>query len=291
VTIDLNIYLTDAGIPLEKTLVMRHTPTERSLLRRLPNWADSNPTMYNNYQSNQNPKREEQLTRAAHLASFIGVKTGEALFVGIYKVEGWKEIPVEEFAELEIVKELYGYGSKPKNQHHVKWFDLRLMPQMAELKGRLVLTWPEKHGARSWSRWAAPNTFPVKTIHEESVLVPPPPTSPRHLVLTWDDLQTLSERWKTTLRAWRGVYLIHDECEGKNYVGAAYGEDNIYGRWMNYATSGDGGNVKLRGRGPSTFRFSILQLTGQDAPIEEVLEIERGWKVRLHTRGDYGLNI
>src|ERR1700680_938189 len=84
-TVDLNVYLTDAGIPLEKTLVMRHTPTERSLLRRLSNWADSNPPMYNNYQSNQNPIQEKQLTLATHLASFIGVKTGEALFVGIYK--------------------------------------------------------------------------------------------------------------------------------------------------------------------------------------------------------------
>jgi hypothetical protein len=288
-TVDLNIYLTDAGIPLDNTLVMRHTETERSLLRRLSNWADSNPAMYNNHQSNQNPIQEKQLTLATHLASFIGVKSGEALFVGIYKVEGWKEIPVAEFTEMEIVKELYGYGNKPKNPQHVKWFDLRLMPQMAELKGRLVLTWAEKSAARSWSRWAAPNKFPVKTIHEESVLVPPPPTSPRGLVFTWDDLQTLSERWKTTLRAWRGIYLIHDMNGGKNYVGAAYGEDNIYGRWMNYAATGDGGNVKLRYRDPKTFRFSILRLIGQDAPIEEVTEIERDWMMRLHTRED-GLN-
>jgi hypothetical protein len=155
-TIDLNTYLTDADIPLDKTLVMRHTPTEKSLLRRLPDWADSNPEMYNNYQCNQNLVQEKQLSLATHLASFIGMKTGEALFVGIYTVEDWKEIPVAEYTEMEIVKELYGYGSRPKNQHHVKWFDLRLMPQMAELKGRLVLTWAEKYAARSWSRWAQP---------------------------------------------------------------------------------------------------------------------------------------
>jgi hypothetical protein len=207
-TIDLNTYLTDAGIPLDKTLVMRHTPTEKSLLKRLPNWAASNPEMYNNYQSNQNPVQEKQLSLATHLASFIGLKTSEALFVGIYKVEGWKEIPVAEFTEMEVVKKLYGYGSRPKNQHHVKWFDLRLMPQMAELKGRLVLTWAEMYAARSWSRWAAPNTFPVKTIHEESVLVPPMP-SWRDLVLEWAELQTLPESWKAKLREWRAIYLIH----------------------------------------------------------------------------------
>jgi hypothetical protein len=39
-TIDLNTYLTDAGIPLDKTLVIRHTPTEKSLLKRLRELRD-----------------------------------------------------------------------------------------------------------------------------------------------------------------------------------------------------------------------------------------------------------
>ncbi len=288
-TVDLNTYLTDAGIPLDKTLVMRHTPTEKSLLKRLRNWAVSNPEMYNNYQSNQNSVQEKQLSIAKHLASFIGIKTGEALFVGIYKVETWKEIPVAEFTEMEVVKTLYGYGSRPKNQHHVKWFDLRLMPQMAELKGRLVLTWPEMYAARSWSRWAAPNTFPVKTIHEESALVPPMP-SWRNLIIEWADLQTLPESWKAKLREWRAIYLIHDMNDGKNYVGSAYGEDNLAIRWATYAMSGHGGNVRLRGRDPNNFRFSILELVGPSMPMVEVVEIEQSWMRRLHTRADGGLN-
>jgi hypothetical protein len=32
--VDLNIHLTDAGIPLEKTLVMRHTPVGRLIFNR-----------------------------------------------------------------------------------------------------------------------------------------------------------------------------------------------------------------------------------------------------------------
>jgi hypothetical protein len=288
-TIDLNTYLTDAGIPLDKTLVMRHTPTQKSLLKRLPNWAASKPEMYNNYQSNQNPVQEKQLSLATHLASFIGMKTGEALFVGIYKVEGWKEIPVAEFTKMEVVKELYGYGSRPKNEHHVKWFDLRLMAEMAELKGRLVLTWAEMYAARSWSRWAAPNTFPVKTIHEESVLVPPMP-SWRELILEWAELQTLPESWKAKLREWRAIYLINDISYGKNYVGSAYGEDNLDLRWAEYVrTGGHGGNAQLRGREPNNFRFSILELVGPSMPMEEVVEIERSWMLRLHTRTG-GLN-
>ncbi len=287
--IDLNAYLADAGIPLDKTLVMRHTPTVKPLLKRLRNWAVSRPEMYNYYQSNQHPTQENQLSRATHLASFIGVKTGEALFVGIYKVEGWKEIPVAEFIEMEVVKELYGHGSRLKNQSHVKWFDLRVMPEMAELKGRLVLKWAEMHGARSWSRWAAPNTFPVKTIHEESALAPTMP-SWRDLILEWAELQTLPESWKAKLREWRAIYLIHDMSDGKNYIGSAYGEDNLDHRWAEYVrTGGHGGNVQLRGREPNNFRFSIHELVGPSMPMEEVVDIEWSWMLRLHTRTS-GLN-
>ena len=159
---------------------------------------------------------------------------------------------------------------------------------MAELKGRLVLRWPEKHAARNWARWARPNIFPVKTIHEESVLVPPMP-SWRDLMLEWAELQTLPESWKAKLREWRAIYLIHDTNDGKDYVGSASGEDNLAARWATYAVTGHGGNVQLRARDPNSFRFTILELVGPSMPKDEVVEIERSWMLRLHTRTG-GLN-
>jgi hypothetical protein len=289
VAIELNTLLTDAGIPLASTLIMRHTPTERGLLRRLSVWAESNPQMYNDYQSNQDIRQENMLRRAKYLASFIGPKVGEALFVGIYKVEGWKEIPVAEFCEMEIVKELYGYGSRPKQQDHVKWFDLGLMPQMAEFKGRLVLSWPQGAAVRSWARWAEPNTFPVKAIHAESILVPPMPPW-REVVCAWAELKTLPDSWRATLRQWRAIYLIHDVSDGKTYVGSAYGEENVDDRWAAYAATGHGGNAELRSRDPRNFRFSILELVGPSMPGVEVIAIEGSWKRRLHTLFPNGLN-
>jgi hypothetical protein len=41
---------------------------------------------------------------------------------------------------------------------------------------------------------------------------------------------------------WRGIYYIFDVSDGKGYVGSAYGNDDLLGRWMNYTSVGHGGN-------------------------------------------------
>ena len=100
--------------------------------------------------------------------------------------------------------------------------------------------------------------------------------------------------WRTALSHWRGVYLIHNVSDGKNYVGSAsgalHGSENLLGRWQNYAHGGDGGNKLLLGRDPANFRFSILQIVAHDLGGAEVVAIENTWKDRLHTRGPFGLN-
>lgn len=44
----------------------------------------------------------------------------------------------------------------------------------------------------------------------------------------------------------KGVYLITDINSGKMYVGSAYGENMILGRWENYIANGNGGNTELK---------------------------------------------
>jgi hypothetical protein len=74
------------------------------------------------------------------------------------------------------------------------------------------------------------------------------------------------------------------------YVGAAYGNDGIYGRWINYAKSGHGGNKLLKTCNPESFRFSILEWAAPELEDKEICERERSWKERLHTRAPHGLN-
>jgi hypothetical protein len=59
---------------------------------------------------------------------------------------------------------------------------------------------------------------------------------------------------------------------------------------LDYAARGHGGNVLLRQRDPSNFRFTILQRVSPDMEQDEIVALENSWKKRLHTREPYGLN-
>jgi len=108
--------------------------------------------------------------------------------------------------------------------------------------------------------------------------------------LSWSDIAVLPSRWKAALSQWRGVYLIFDKSDGKSYVGSAYGANNVLGRWINYATSGHGGNRLLKSREPQNFQFTILQRVSPDMEPGDVVRLEGTWKERLHTRQPSGLN-
>src|SRR5580692_6699558 len=83
---------------------------------------------------------------------------------------------------------------------------------------------------------------------------------------------------------------IFDTSDGKGYVGSAYGDSNLLGRWLEYAASGHGGNRLLQQRDPRQFRFTILQRVSPDERDDDVIRLEGTWKQRLHTRPPYGLN-
>lgn len=101
--------------------------------------------------------------------------------------------------------------------------------------------------------------------------------------------------WRIPLSAVAGIYLILAQASGDLYVGSAYGESGIWGRWRNYASSGNGGNVRLRelitsnSAYPEQFRFSVLQILPKTMAREEVLKREMLYKNKLGTRAT-GLN-
>lgn len=166
-------------------------------------------------------------------------------------------------------------------------FELASAPPMADWIGKLCISWPGLE--RSWWRWAERNVMAVSAIHSESAFAQGMPDW-QNLVLTWAELQVLPASWRNKLAEWRGIYLIFDVERTQSYIGSAYGQDNILGRWRAYAESGHGGNVKLRASNPGDLRFSILQRTSPDLLPEDVIALERSWKSRLHTRV-HGLNL
>ncbi|WP_126968488.1 GIY-YIG nuclease family protein [Xanthomonas arboricola] len=286
--IELNDLLEKTGISPAEVVVMRHRPTEPELRAVLPWLASEQQKLYNAYQSNHGEVVEKALTKARYLASFIGHAPGHAVFVGLYEVAGSSRVTSAEFWSLPDNARLREFGTRgPKDGWDSLVFDLRCTEHMAEFKGKLILLWTGIE--RSWWRWAARNRLPVAAIYEESLLVRAMPEW-QELALDWKQLQLLPMSWRQTLAQCRGIYYIFDRSACLGYVGSAYGSDNILGRWLNYAASGDGGNRLLRGRDPNNFAFSILQRVSPDLPADDVVALEGTWKKRLHARAPYGLN-
>ena len=94
----------------------------------------------------------------------------------------------------------------------------------------------------------------------------------------------------------KGIYLISDTKTGKLYVGSAYGENGIWGRWSNYVlTNGHGNNKTLKelldidATHGNHFQFSILMLLPRTITADEAIKKERLFKNKLGTNS-FGLN-
>jgi len=290
----LNDLLLTNSIDPTSVLVLRHRPKEPELKKILPWLAGERPDLFNAYQQTQYEKLERamnSLTGTGYVASFVGNKPGTALFIGLYSIAKATPLTYTEYWKVPAYVELKKLGmegwAKPSDREAVLWFDLELTDFVASWKGKLIVEWPPPE--RSWWRRAHRNEMAVHAILEESALVNTLPNWDE-LEFSWEQLRVLPASWKSKLSEWRGVYYIFDTSDGKGYVGSAYGNDNLLGRWMNYSSVGHGGNRLLRSREPSNFRFTILQRVSPDLEAREVIRLENSWKERLHTRKPYGLN-
>jgi len=290
---NLKDLLLEKNIDPQHVLVLRHRPLEPELNKVLPWLAAERPDVFNAYQQSQTKQVEGEMTHAAYVAAFIGHEPGKALFVGLYSVEGWKPITPKEYWQIPANVELRSFGqegfTEESSHSSILWFDLVLTDFYAHWKGKLIVGWPPLD--KNWHRWAhkPKNEMPVLTILEESALDIAMPEWDA-IDLTWDELGVLPKRLKSKLSEWRGIYYIFDTSDGKGYVGSAYGEDNLLGRWLSYAAGGYKGVHLLRQRDPRNFRFAILQRVSPDEKPDDVIRLESSWKQRLHTRQPYGLN-
>lgn len=291
-----NDLLTKENIDLGDVLVLRHTPKERELRKVLPWLAERHPDIFNAYQQTQDVKVEAEMLRAKYVASFIGLEKRKgsseqaAVFVGLYRVGDHRPLTYKQFWAVRAFQEmkqkfgLKGFveGERPS----LLWFDLAITNLYKKWQGKLVIEWPRP--PIKWSRFANRANFPISAILEDSVLHEAMPDW-KDCIWSWAELSILPNKWRETLRQWRGIYYIFDDTDGKGYVGAAYGKDNILGRWDIHAASG-GDAVLLRKRSPEHFHFSILERVSPDEKADAVIERERNWKVRLGTRSPLGLN-
>lgn len=113
--------------------------------------------------------------------------------------------------------------------------------------------------------------------------------------ISWYEMKRVLEKdnWKTALQNQKGVYLITDNSNGKMYVGSAYGENMILGRWRAYLKTGHGGNAGLKRLSfdyiKQSFNFSILDIYKSTTDDQVILDREVWWKEVLKTR-QFGYN-
>ena len=119
-----------------------------------------------------------------------------------------------------------------------------------------------------------------------------------NVTITWSQLHQIISRnnreWRTALQNQKGIYLITDTHSGKQYVGSAYGEEMIWGRWQAYVLTGHGGNEALK-KLPfeyikQHFQYSILEIADGKSSDQYIFERENWWKQALLTR-TFGYNM
>jgi GIY-YIG catalytic domain-containing protein len=288
-----NELLAKQHINVGDVLVLRHTPQDHHgrLRAFLPTLAAEHPKLFNAYQRTQSTIVEGKMRRAKYVASFIGLKKQQAVFIGLYKVGNHRAVTRETFWEVPEHEELRNYGHSgfgpADNRSSVLLFDLAPQTFYDKWKGKLVIDWPAP--ARQFARFANKAEFPVHAILEDSLLNQAMPPLDE-LVVSRAEFGGLPRSWVEKLKQCRGVYYIFYPSDRKGYVGSAYGEDNLYGRWSYHVKVG-GDSVQLRKRKLENFAFSILETLRLNAEQQEATEREGTWKKRLHTYSkDGGLN-
>ena len=226
--------------------------------------------------------QEKQDKPVFHDADFIVVFIGgeiigtKAVFVGVYEVKGYQR--VKEGDEF-----IYKLEEKPEF-NHLRW--------------RVVIEW-----GKATKRW-----YQGFHILKEVVEMKPegrfhgPFPGYEDLILSFKELQHICnyeaayQDWIAPLSAVGGVYAVYckNEERGGLYVGSAYGEQGIWGRWKEYVKTKHGGNKELKEllreypEAYKDFQFSILKIFSKKDK-EEIKRLEGLYKDKLGTRR-HGLN-
>ncbi len=271
----LTVYdiLNKYGIDPTKVRLVRHGNKELPILETFR----TNRKRFDVYQGFQDPKR---FGNSKHIAVFAPLDGRDALFLGLWDVGSCKINSELTDTDLALIDE-FNFPQDWKGK--IAWYDLKHNQTMSDLSERLLIDW-----GRGALAWVQRGDKPVLEIRRPNSIGDF--ASYSDVKLSYYDLKQLMNdgssnlTWTSALSSVNGVYLIRDKSSGKLYVGSAYGEQGIYGRWKIYATSGHGGDVMLRDLDHSQFEFSILEITPLTLSAQEVIDIENKWKDRLGTR-------
>lgn len=237
-------------------------------------WRDE-PASFELYQRLQRTTRRSYL-QAPYWASFVVTGEGEVLFAGLYAAK---------FLGLLRADSPRPHRAGVDPAGSCDEYELKLQPSMADLAGRLVVEW--RVGARSWIQRADRKEKVVIEIRR--TFMEPPFPGFMEFREPLSKIEVLPRAWIEVLRSSRGVYLLTCPKTKEQYVGSATGEECFWQRWIGYAKTGHGGNVRLMNRDPSDYQVSILEVAGSAATLDEIRRMEGRWQAKLRCQ-EMGLN-
>lgn len=227
-----------------------------------------------------------------YIMSFIGDEGTKATYIGTYKKR------LSKMLDISKVPEDYPYKLEEDFNENLFYYEFEKIDLLSDLIDRLVIEWGKS--TRSWYQWLSEDK-------DKSIVEILPEGYTRdfpgfdELLLSYNELEKIVKNkdanriWHTMLGSVAGVYLIVDTTTGAQYVGSAYGEEGILGRWKTYVGNKHGGNkilIDLLNEFPSRyldFQFTILQTLPRSMNKDLVIRKEQVYKTKLGTRA-YGLN-
>ena len=260
--ITFNEVLRAGGVEPGRVKMLRHTTKGRQVLEL---WR-ADRTLVEEYQRRQ---KLGFFNEADHAACFLVSRTGDAVFGGLYHVDGSTPAASDDRDPL----------TGEPNDGTRAIFDLSPEPEFAPYEDRLVVQWFLAGKHPGWWQWAHKNPKPVAEIAAQQERPFPSWLEFSGLV---DELDLLPRTWREVLRSTSGVYLLTDTA-GKHYVGSAKGGDGFLGRWEAYRGGRSAGNVGLTGA-PGPFTVSVLQTFDPGTSDQTVERVESLWKDKLSAR-------
>jgi hypothetical protein len=271
-----NSVLTQNALDPANVILLRHQD-QRAARGRTPYelWRDNRPA-FESYQSTQRIKNRHKFSRAPVWASFVGTPSGATMFVGMYAAK---------YSGLLAVDTPWPHADGIDLAGTCDLYDLRRDDRLADLEGKLFIEWGE--GLRSWVQRADRQNKAIIELRPEFK----EPDFPGFLNLMepLSKVAAFPKSWIEILKHASGVYLLTCPKTKEQYVGSAYGTEGFWHRWMEYVTTGHGGNVALKSREPSDYQVSILEVAGSSSEVEDVLKMEARWKAKIQSR-EMGLN-